>query len=311
MKPPNPHDLFIQKIFSQKEESIAFLKTALSPNISNLLDFSKLEHTKESFIGDEYKESRTDILYRIPLKSGSEIYTYILFEHKSYYDPNIFTQLLRYLSEIYQWQKKNLGKYQVVLPFVFYHGKRGWDLGIQFLDMFQLSQDERFLSEYIPNFALHLYQLMPESEDFPTDILSLKLYLRILQNIRNEPDQFIQALQKTTMDLSEEKTAWKRLEILRTILEYIFNARKDAEKYYDVEIYKGVEEEYMTFLEKLKYEGVKLGIEKGKMVGKIEGKQEGKLEDARLMKIKGYPISDILEITKLTEDQLRENGILD
>ena len=67
----------------------------------------------------------------------------------------------------------------------------------------------------------------------------------------------------------------------------------------------------MTFLEKLKYEGVKLGIEKGKMVGKIEGKQEGKLEDARLMKIKGYPISDILEITKLTEDQLRENGILD
>jgi predicted transposase/invertase (TIGR01784 family) len=250
MTPPNPHDLFIRKIFSQKEESIAFLETALSPNISKLLDFSKLEHTKESYIGEEYKESRTDILYRIPLKSGSEIYIYILFEHKSYYDPNIFTQLLRYLSEIYQWQRKNFGKYQVVLPFVFYHGKRGWDLGIQFLDLFQLSQDERFLSEYIPNFALHLYQLMPDSEDFSTDILSLKLYLRILRNIRTEPDLFIHALQKTTKDLSEEKTAWKKLEILRTILEYMDKARMDAEKYYDVEFYKGVEEEYMTFLEK-------------------------------------------------------------
>jgi predicted transposase/invertase (TIGR01784 family) len=45
--------------------------------------------------------------------------------------------------------------------------------------------------------------------------------------------------------------------------------------------------------------------------GERKGKLEGKLEDSRLMKINGYPISDILEITKLTEDQLRENGILD
>jgi predicted transposase/invertase (TIGR01784 family) len=51
--------------------------------------------------------------------------------------------------------------------------------------------------------------------------------------------------------------------------------------------------------------------ERGERKGKLEGKQEGKLEDARLMKLKGYPISDIREITKLTEDQLRENGILD
>ncbi len=58
--------------------------------------------------------------------------------------------------------------------------------------------------------------------------------------------------------------------------------------------------------------------EKGRLEGKIEGKSEGKLEgilqgkleDARLMKAKGYPISDILEITGLTEDQLKENGII-
>ena len=47
------------------------------------------------------------------------------------------------------------------------------------------------------------------------------------------------------------------------------------------------------------------GIEKGK----IEGKLEGKLESARLMKSKGYPISDILEITGLSELVLKENVI--
>jgi predicted transposase/invertase (TIGR01784 family) len=51
------------------------------------------------------------------------------------------------------------------------------------------------------------------------------------------------------------------------------------------------------------------GIEKGKIEGKIEGKLEGKLESARLMKNKGYPISDILEITGLSELVLKENGI--
>ena len=41
-----------------------------------------------------------------------------------------------------------------------------------------------------------------------------------------------------------------------------------------------------------------------------EGNQEGKLESARLMKNKGYPISDILEITGLSEKVLKENGVL-
>ena len=62
----------------------------------------------------------------------------------------------------------------------------------------------------------------------------------------------------------------------------------------------------MTILEKIKEEGIEKGIEQG-----IEkGIEKGKLEDARLMKIKGYPVSDILEITGLSEAQLKENGIL-
>ena len=52
----------------------------------------------------------------------------------------------------------------------------------------------------------------------------------------------------------------------------------------------------------------------GKIEGKLEGKQEGilegKLESARLMKSKGYPISDILEITGLSKKTLKENGVL-
>ena len=54
----------------------------------------------------------------------------------------------------------------------------------------------------------------------------------------------------------------------------------------------------MTYLEKIKEEG----IEKGRL--------EKALEYARLMKDKGYPVLDILEITGLSESQLIENRIL-
>ena len=50
--------------------------------------------------------------------------------------------------------------------------------------------------------------------------------------------------------------------------------------------------------------------EEGLGKGRVEGKLEGKLESARLMKTKGYPISDILEITGLSEKVLKENGVL-
>jgi predicted transposase/invertase (TIGR01784 family) len=103
-------------------------------------------------------------------------------------------------------------------------------------------------------------------------------------------------------ELSLEKTKWKRVEILETILNYMDKARKDSDRYHEVEYYKEVEEEYMTYLEKIEEKGIEKGIEKGRL--------EKALEDAQLMKARGYPILDILEITGLSETQLRENGIL-
>ncbi|MCG9875202.1 MAG: Rpn family recombination-promoting nuclease/putative transposase [Leptospiraceae bacterium] len=298
MASSNHHDIYVRSILSGREESIEFFRVTLPKNILKLLDLEKLEDTQESFISGNQKESKADKLYKIPLKNGKEIYIYILFEHKSYYDPNIYTQLLRYLSLIYAKQMKNMKKYQMVIPFVFYHGEDGWDLGNQFLDAFYLSKEEEIIQNFIPNFAINLYQLKPENPDFPTEILSLKLLLRILQHIRDEPERYLAALRLTMKELSLEKTKWKRVEILETILNYMDKARKDSDRYHEVEYYKEVEEEYMTYLEKIEEKG----IEKGRL--------EKALENAQLMKARGYPILDILEITGLSETQLRENGIL-
>ncbi|NCN09138.1 MAG: Rpn family recombination-promoting nuclease/putative transposase [Leptospira sp.] len=306
----NPHDLYVRRIFSGKEESIAFLEFTLPKDVCSILDLSNLEFVKENFIGEKQKESRTDILYQIPLKSGSEIFVYLLFEHKSYYDPNIYTQLLKYLSSIYEWQMKNLGHYYPVLPFVFYHGERGWDLASNFLDAFHLTKETKILSRYIPSFSFLLYKLNSVIDEFPKNLLSLRLYFRILRSIRKEHYLFMEALRKTMRELSEEKTQWKKLEIMRTILEYIDRARKDSEKFYDIEIYEDVEEELMIYLEKIKQEGVEKGKLEGEKQGIAKGKLEKEIEDARLMKEEGIALAVIQRVTGLTEEQLRENDII-
>ena len=77
------------------------------------------------------------------------------------------------------------------------------------------------------------------------------------------------------------------------MMKYIFSTRKDAERFNRKEIYKSMEPEYMTLLEKLE--------EKGKI--------EGKIETARNLKAEGIDIAIILKTTGLTEEQLKEAGI--
>ena len=58
--------------------------------------------------------------------------------------------------------------------------------------------------------------------------------------------------------------------------------------------------------------------EKGRLEGKQEGLQEGlqegefrkAIETARKMKMKGFSKLEIIEITGLSESQLKENGIV-
>ena len=53
----------------------------------------------------------------------------------------------------------------------------------------------------------------------------------------------------------------------------------------------------------------KEGEVKGELRGEQKGKLEGKLETARKMAEEGFSLDQIVRITGLTEEQVRENGI--
>ncbi len=77
---------------------------------------------------------------------------------------------------------------------------------------------------------------------------------------------------------------------------------------------EGAREVIMTTAEKLRAEGRVEGIEQGRAEGiekgRAEGIKKGKIETASAMLARGYPLADVIEITGLSEQQLRQAGLL-
>jgi predicted transposase/invertase (TIGR01784 family) len=304
------HDPFIRKILSNKQEALDLFIATLPENISEHLLLDKLELIQESFLGNNNEESKTDLLYKIPLKNGSPSYIYLLFEHKSYYDKKIYVQLLEYLSKIYNWQMENEKELNVIIPFVFYHGEKGWDLGLEFLESFTKNSIPENLIQFIPNFSIHLLELTSKGKAFQTKNLALRLYMRLIQTIRNDPEEFVKNLQELFRTLLEEKEDAKRIEILKNLYEYIFKARKDADDFSKQAIIKEIEGDYMNMLERIREKGREEGPLKGEQIGEQRGKLEKALETARNMKNLGLSLEVIVKSVGLSEEDLKENGIL-
>ena len=204
---------------------------------------------------------------------------------------------MEYLSKIYNWQFINQENLTIVIPLVFYHGEKGWDLGENFLDNFPVESTPIEFHRFIPNFAIQLFELKRKGKAFQTRNLALRLYMRMIQIIRDIPEEFKIHLKEIYISLREEKEFAKRIEILRNLLEYLNRVRIDAENYSVKEIVQGIEVEYMNVLDKIREEG------------ELKGKLENKLETARKMKEFGDTLEKIKIITGLSEDELKENGI--
>ena len=92
----------------------------------------------------------------------------------------------------------------------------------------------------------------------------------------------------------------KRFDFDEEMLDYIFRSRTESRELVE-EVIMG-KQKTMTLYERALEEGIEKGRE--------EGEFRNRLDTARKMLMKGLSVSEILEITGLSEVQLRENGIV-
>jgi len=91
----------------------------------------------------------------------------------------------------------------------------------------------------------------------------------------------------------------KKVDFDEEMLDYIFRSRTEDNDFLEEAI---MGRKVLTAYERALEEGIEKGRE--------EGEFRNRLDTARKMLVKGFSASEILEITGLSEDQLRENGIV-
>ena len=121
------HDDFIKSILSNKEIAMEYFKNFLPVFVRKKLDFSELHQLPETYLSEELKKSRSDIVYSCKIKGGKRnAKVSLLIEHKSYPVKYTPVQIGSYIFSAMQKQIKNKEPLSLMIPVLLYHGKRNW-----------------------------------------------------------------------------------------------------------------------------------------------------------------------------------------
>ncbi|GIK58430.1 MAG: hypothetical protein HND44_12010 [Chloroflexi bacterium] len=118
-----------------------------------MLDLNTLHLQDGSFVDETMREHQTDLLYQVQLANGDAAFIYFLFEHKSYPDPLVILQLLRYMVRFWEQQLKDGLPLAPIIPQVVYHGERPWNIPTDFHSLLKVPV---VLHPYLPSFHYHL-----------------------------------------------------------------------------------------------------------------------------------------------------------
>lgn len=246
----------------------------LPETIIQHIDLTQVERLEDSFVDTELKEHRSDLLFRVKLKNKQEAFVYILLEHKSSPDKWVAFQLLRYLVRIWEkFQRLGNNKLPLVLPIVFYHGKRKWKVSKQFSALFDLDKKQAEFAEFLPKFSYHLCDLNEFADEELRGKPSLLSVIRLLKHIFQSDlkEKLAETFQPLTDNLTDQ-FVFERLKVMMLYLLYTGKAteKEIAEAYQQA---KG-DSKMENFIDHAINQGLQQGLQQGMLQGLEKGRQE-------------------------------------
>jgi predicted transposase/invertase (TIGR01784 family) len=160
----NIHDSGYKILFSNRAIFRQLMETFVAQPWVALLDFERAEMVDKSFVSEHYKETESDLIYRLPL-SEDEIYVYVLLEFQSMVDRWMALRLLNYVTNFYMdWNEGDpkARKLPPVFPILLYNGDARWSAAVEIADLIAPEPD---LGEYALGFR---YFKIAENEYSPS-----------------------------------------------------------------------------------------------------------------------------------------------
>ncbi|HEY2402391.1 MAG TPA: Rpn family recombination-promoting nuclease/putative transposase [Steroidobacteraceae bacterium] len=181
----NIHDAFFKQALGEPELAGQFLREHLPPEVVELLGPEAPEPLPASFVDEELRQHHSDLLFRMHLKSGGEVFAYLLLEHKSSPDEGARLQLLRYIVRLLtNWYEQNGRQLPLppVLPLLAHQGPGEWTFSCEFVDLF--GDAPAALRPYLPTFRHALVDLAATPDEALSTMGRLRALLTALKYCR-------------------------------------------------------------------------------------------------------------------------------
>jgi predicted transposase/invertase (TIGR01784 family) len=273
------HNNLFQNILGREDMARDFVRYYMPAEIVGDLDLDTLEVASESYVSDDLKESLSDIVLSLQLKDGDPAEPYILMEHKSGLHKGTRLQLLNYMNA--KWHKLDKagefrGSLAVIIPVVFYHGKKKWRYSLEFSDQFNLPGEH--YRRYVPKFEHILHEVPEINKRKIKSTIALEVFHIVLECIfyPEKRDRIYESLELLFQGLNMDKAG----ELFYVFVKYLLSATdvnpREVEKRVK-HLPKG-EETVRTTAEVLRKEGYDRGYDKGVVLGEQHGKLEATQE---------------------------------
>ncbi len=181
------HDSGYKRLFSHPEMMADLLRGFVREDWVADLDFASLTKYPTTFINEQLRERRDDVIWR--LRRGSEdIYIYLLLEFQSGVNPYMAVRMFNYLGLLYQdlIHSREIaidGRLPPVLPIVLYNGQRRWNAAQDIETLIANPPGE--LAQYRPRLR---YLLIDESAYADTDLAATHNLVAALFRLENSRD---------------------------------------------------------------------------------------------------------------------------
>ena len=136
-----PHDALAKGIFGSAPAAIDQFRCVLPAKVFERIDWATLAVRSGSSIDPALRELRSDLLFSVRTRTGSECLLYLLLEHQSSHDPLLPVRLLIYqvrVIERFLQDHPQASKVPPVIPVVLSHVEGGWRCSARFADRYDV-----------------------------------------------------------------------------------------------------------------------------------------------------------------------------
>ena len=222
-----------------------------------------------SFVDEALRGSQVDRLFEVPLKFDKKFLLYTLLEHKSTPDPRTPFQIARYMVNIWERyaneHRNRRKKLPAILPLVFYHGERKWNVPFSVFDMIE---DNELLRPFTRSFTYLLRDLRDMSPEQLSSTPDIRAAFQVMNisGLDSIDGEFLIDILSRLVDDTDLETA---------VLNYIVRTKGEMPITLEAALQQAKPERWRNIMGTIAEGWIKVGEAKGKAEGEAKGKAEG------------------------------------